>query len=199
MKKKMSFLKNWNITGSKHSHSSKQGHVRMNFAAIFFLLFVLLLSSCSEKKEKDKISVIIIPKFEIGEISGDFPGEAQLFYEKYCPDENEIELPHTPPTARFYYNKETGAAILVTGSGKKAAGLSLMALLSSDRYDCSDAYIVSVGCAGGSAAFCSLGDVIVVTAACDYDLGHHVDAHEKRNSDSYVMWFPGGSYDGYEC
>ena len=34
--------------------------------------------------EKIPIRVLIVPKLEIGEITGDFPGEAQLFYEGYC-------------------------------------------------------------------------------------------------------------------
>ena len=88
--------------------------------------------------------------------------------------------------------------ILVTGSGKTAAGLPLMALLSSELYDFSDAYIVSVGCSGGSVAQCTLGDVVVVTGVCDYDLGHHVDAHERKHSESHIMWFPDDAYADYE-
>ncbi len=95
-------------------------------------------------------------------------------------------------------NEDTGGGILVTGSGKTAAGLSLMAVLASGRYDYSDAYIVSVGCAGGSVEECTLGDVILVTAACDYDLGHHVDAHEREKTDTSVMWFGDDSYVDYE-
>lgn len=155
------------------------------------------LSSCSAIEKKPALSVIIIPKFEIGEMSGDFPGEAQLFYERYCADCEEVEIPNMPPTAHFYVNKENGVAILVTGSGKTAAGLSLMAVLSSELYDYSDAYIVSVGCGGGSAETCTIGDVILVTAACDYDLGHSADGHEQKNDDSHVMWFPDDSYADY--
>lgn len=73
-----------------------------------------------------------------------------------------------------------------------------MTVLSSELYDCSEAYIVSVGCGGGSATYCSLGDVVIVTAVCDYDLGHHVDAHEKKKSNSRVMWFPDDAYADYE-
>lgn len=103
-------------------------------------------------------------------------------------------------TGHFYMNEDTGVGILVTGSGKTAAGLSLMAVLSSGRYDYSDAYIVSVGCAGGNVDACTLGDVILVTAACDYDLGHHVDVNEREQTDTRVMWFGDDSYvdDEYE-
>lgn len=129
---------------------------------------------------------------------GDFPGEAQLFYEAYCPGREETEIPHMPATAHFYFNDENGVGILVTGSGKTAAGLSLMAVLSSERYDFSDTTLVSVGCAGGSETLCTLGDVILVTAVCDYDLGHHVDTHERKNSGTHIMWFPDDAYAEYE-
>ena len=84
-----------------------------------------------------------------------------------------------PPTAHFHVNEDNGVGILVTGAGKMATGLSLMSVLSSELYDVSDAFIVSVGCAGGSAAAFTLGDVVLITAGCDYDQGHHVDAHKK--------------------
>lgn len=171
---------------------------RLGCLILTFLLFSIPLSACSFSPKKTALKVIIIPKFEIGEMSGDFPGEAQLFYEEYCAGCEEAAIPHMPPTGHFYINEENGVGILITGSGKTAAGLSLMAVLTSDSYDYSDAYIVSVGCAGGSVSHCTLGDVILVTAACDYDLGHHVDAHEKEKTNSQVMWFPDDSYLDYE-
>lgn len=171
---------------------------RIVLLTLAVLLFIPCLTSCADAPDKTVLRTIIIPKFEIGEMSGDFPGEAQLFYEKYCMDCEESEIPNMPPTAHFYVNRDSGAAILVTGSGKTAAALSLMAVLSSGLYDCSDAYIVSVGCSGGSADQCTLGDVILITAVCDYDLGHHVDAHEKKKSNSQIMWFPDDSFADYE-
>lgn len=162
------------------------------------LLSALIFSSCSPADEKTALKVIIVPKFEIDEMTGDFPGEAQLFYEKYCKDCEETEISNMPKTGRFYVNEENGVGILITGSGKTAAGLALMALLSSDSYDCSGAYIVSVGCSGGSSEYCTLGDVVLATAVCDYDIGHHVDAHEKENSENHVMWFPDDLLTDYE-
>ena len=167
--------------------------------SLFILLTVLLcaavLLSCSAEPEKTALKVIIISKFEVDEMTGDFPGEAQLFYEEYCAGCEEAEIPNMTPTGHFYVNKDNGVGLLVTGPGKTAAALSLMAVLSSDFYDYSDAYIVSVGCGGGSAEYCMLGDVILVTSVCDYDLGHHVDAHERKSDDSRVMWFPDKSYE----
>jgi purine nucleoside permease len=169
------------------------------FFAILCSVIIIIISSCSSADKKTALKVIIIPKFEIDEMTGDFPGEAQLFYEKYCEGCEETDIPHMPPTGHFYVNEENGVGLLITGSGKTAAGLSLSAVLSSDLYDYSEAYIVSVGCGGGSETYCTLGDVILETAVCDYDLGHHVDAHEKTKSNSRVMWFPDDAYEEYEC
>ena len=45
-------------------------------------IIVFSLSACAMTEKKSaKIKVLIVPKFEIDEISGDYPGEAQLFYE----------------------------------------------------------------------------------------------------------------------
>ena len=76
--------------------------------------------------------------------------------------------------------------------------LCVLAVPSSGLYDYSDTYIVSVGCGGGSAECCMLGDVVLITEVCDYDLGHHVDTHEKRKTNSRIMWFPDDSYADYE-
>ena len=175
----------------------KKKHIRKDLL-IIVSLFCVLFSSCSPDSKKTRLKVIIVPKFEIGEMTGDFPGEAQLFYERYCEACEEVAIPYMPPTAHFYVNEENGVGILLTDSGKTAAALSLMAFLSSELYDTSDAYIVSVGCAGGSGALCTFGDVILITAICDYDLGHHVDAHEKKKSETFVMWFPDDSFADYD-
>ena len=163
--------------------------------ALVFCAFIL--SSCSVPPKKIPVRVLIIPKFEIGEMAGDSPGEAQLFYERYCADCEEIDLPGLPGISRFYLNEKTGAALLLTGSGKTPAGISLTALLSSDLYDFSDTVIVSVGCGGGNMDYTTLGDVVVVTAACDYDLGHHVDSSGLSDKDGAVTWFPDESFDDY--
>ncbi|MBR3316555.1 MAG: hypothetical protein IKG21_01875 [Atopobiaceae bacterium] len=159
----------------------------------------LLLSSCAQTEAKTKIKALIVPKFEIGEMSGDFPGEAQLFYEHYCAGCEEVAIPNTTPTSHFYVNEKNGVALLVTGSGKTAAGLSLASLLSWDAYDFSDATIVSVGCGGASTGSFVLGDVVVVTAACDAELGHRTDTSELKNPEAKHTWFADESYNAYSC
>ena len=78
------------------------------FICVLLLASFSLLCACAQKEEKTKVRVLIVPKFEIGEMSGDAAGEAQLFYEHYCPGCEEIAIPNTTPTSQFYFNKENG-------------------------------------------------------------------------------------------
>lgn len=150
--------------------------------------------------EQIPVKVLIVPKFEIGKIEGDFPGEAQLFYEYYCDGCEEIAVPNTTPTSQFYFNTENGVGLLLTGAGKMAAGLSLMSLLSWNAYDFSDTILVSVGCSGGSTGLCTYGDVVLVTTACDLELGHHTSKEELTDPENGLTWFPDeDSFNNYDC
>ena len=60
--------------------------IRKQIAALAaFLMLVGMLAGCSAqpKEQGIPVRVLILPKFEAGELTGDFPGEAQLFYEAY--------------------------------------------------------------------------------------------------------------------
>lgn len=186
--------------------------IRM-MAMMTVLLMVLRATACSgvsgnpftgtvvyaDDAESIPVKVLMIPKFEIDDVEGDFPGEAQLFYEHYCSGCKEIDIPNTTPSSHFYFNGENGVGLLLTGTGKTAAGLSLMSLLSWDAYDFSDAMIVSVGCAGGNTGLCTYGDVVLVTAACDLQLGHHTGSGELTGPDYGLTWFPDDSFSEYNC
>jgi len=58
-------------------------------------------------------------------------------------------------------------------------------------YDFSDTVIVSVGCAGGCTGACIYGDVILVTAACDLELGHHTGRMELADPEvtALITWY----------
>ena len=89
------------------SRRIKRGRIGTGFIIILVLaVCVQILSACSFSPKKKALRMLIIPKFEVGRMSGDFPGEAQLFYEKYCPGCEEVEIPHMPLTAHFYLNEK---------------------------------------------------------------------------------------------
>ena len=142
--------------------------------------------------EKIPVKVLILPKFEVGELSGDFSGEAQFYFEHYLDGAEEYEIPYTSEGCSLYI--KDGVAMCLTGMGKVRAALNTAAVLSDSRFDFTDAYILSTGCAGSAVETSVMGDVFVITAAVDYDLGHHADSREMED-DSSPTWFHDSSYD----
>ena len=172
---------------------------------LIILLFVCLLLcvSCASAgsmgnngeeggQEKIVIKVLILPKFEVGEMDGDFPGEAQHYYEYFLDGADTYEVSGVPSENRLYV--KNGVALFTLGMGKVNAALSTMAVLSDSRFDFSEAYILSIGCAGSSAGYGVMGDVFIITTAVDYDLGHHADSREMQ-SDQKATWFHDPDFD----
>lgn len=136
------------------------------------------------------VKVLLLSKFEIGEMTGDFPGEAQYYYEQYLTGAEEYDVPHS--SGKLYY--KDGVVLCALGMGKINAALGTMAILSDARFDYSEAYIISTGCAGSSAGNTVMGDVFLITAAVDYDLGHHADARELSDPEG-TTWFHNADFD----
>ena len=72
------------------------------------------------------MKVLLLPKFEIEKMSGDFPGEAQYYYEQYLMGAEEYDIPYS--SGKLYFRD--GVAMCVLGMGKINAALSTMAILS---------------------------------------------------------------------
>ena len=141
---------------------------------------------------KTAIRVLILPKFEVGEPDDDFPGEAQYYFEHYLKDAETYEIAGGSAGSRLYV--KDGVALYILGMGKVNAALSTMAVLSDDRFDFSEAYILSTGCAGSAAGTSVMGDVFVISAAVDYDLGHHADIREMTDTGA-ATWFHDADFD----
>lgn len=150
-----------------------------------------LLKDHPEESERLPVKVLILPKFEVDQMSGDFPGEAQYYYEHYLMNAEEYDIPEGNG-GKLYYRD--GIAMYVLGFGKVGAALNTMAVLSDSRFDFSDAYILSTGCAGSAAETTVMGDVFVISAAVDYDLGHHADSREIADPEG-TTWFHDADYD----
>ena len=138
------------------------------------------------------VKVLVLPKFEVGEMAGDFPGEAQYYYEEYLTDAEEYEIPNSREDSMLYY--KDGVALYVLGMGKVNAALETMAVLSDSRFDFSDAYVLLTGCAGSAEGSTVMGDVFIVTSAVDYDLGHHADSRDLSDPEG-TTWFHDAAYD----
>jgi len=167
---------------------------KTGIALLIFLVFTFMLGSCSLqlKDKKIPVKVLILPKFEVGEIAGDFPGEAQYFYDEYLAGGDEFEIDEVQDANKLYY--KDGVAMSITGQGKVSAALSTSAVLSDERFDFSDAYILCVGCGGAAKGYGIPGDVFVISAAVDYDLGHQADPRELDDGTG-TTWFHDESFD----
>jgi len=165
-----------------------------------FLMMVLLVLTMAvpavAEEAPIEIKVLILPKFESGEMAGDFPGEAQYYYEAYCAGGEEYEIAGAFEGNKLYV--KDGVALHLTGMGKVNAAMSLHALLMDDRFDFSNAYVLSTGCAGSAYETTVMGDVFVITAAVDFELGHHADIREMAEG-SVTTWFHDSSYDSTAC
>lgn len=155
---------------------------------------LLLCAACVPALAEDavEIKVLILPKFEVGELAGDFPGEAQYYYEAYCDGGEAYDIAGGFEGSKLYV--KDGVALYVTGMGKVNAALSLNAILLDSRFDFSNAYVLSTGCAGSAYEYGVMGDVFVITAAVDYDLGHHADVRDLADQTG-TTWYHDEGYD----
>ena len=153
------------------------------FISVFSFVFA---EGAMEREEKIEIKVLILPKFEIGEMAGDFPGEAQYYYEEYVMGGDEYDISGSFEGNKLYV--KDGVALYVTGMGKVNSAISVTSILLDDRFDFSSTYILSTGCAGSATDYTVMGDVFVITSCIDYDLGHHADPRDMTEQ-SLTTWF----------
>ena len=164
------------------------------FAIVVFSFILLPGCSSRMKDQKIPVKILILPKFEVGELTGDFPGEAQYFYEAYVADGDVYDIEGSTSAAKLYY--KDGVAICLLGQGKTNAAINTAAVLSDKRFDFSEAYILGVGCGGTAEGYGIFGDVFVVSTAVDCDLGHWVDSRELNNQTG-TTWFHDKTLDDY--
>ncbi len=159
------------------------------------IMSAVLVAGCATKTsdtEKLPVKVLILPAFEVEKMAGDFPGEAQYYYEAYLQGGEEFDLEGGSGDRKIYY--KDGVALCLISEGKVSAALNAKAVLTDERFDFSDAYVIVTGCAGSAAGYGIMGDVYVITAAVDYDLGHKADPREMTE-ESDTTWFHDENYD----
>lgn len=119
--------------------------------------------------------VIIVTMFEVGEDSGDAPGEFQFWVER---EKLERVLPLPAGYHAVRANAEGSVIGIVTGMGNTNATASLMALGLDPRFDLSKSYWLIAGIAGIDPADASVGSAVWTDYAVEGDLGHEIDARE---------------------
>ncbi|WP_145205113.1 purine nucleoside permease [Sphingobium sp. B2] len=121
------------------------------------------------------VRVVIVSLFEVGEDSGDKPGEFQLWKERRHLD---TRIPFPQSHHDLYYNPDTQILGMVTGMGNIKSATATMALGLDQRFDLSHAYWLVAGIAGIDPQNASIGSAAWARYLVDGDLAHEIDARE---------------------
>jgi purine nucleoside permease len=140
------------------------------------------------------IKVVVVTMFEIGEDTGDRPGEFQTWVEQ-LPLPQKIPFPQGSRDLR--YNPDKRVLGIVTGVGTARAAASVMALGMDARFDLRRAYWLVAGIAGVNPNEASVGSAAWAEWIVDGDLGFEVDAREMP-ADWPTGFIPLGKAHPYE-
>ena len=122
-----------------------------------------------------KIKAVVVTMFEMGEDTGDKPGEFQFWRERYGLSER-FAFPQS--FHDIYFNRDKGVLGIVTGMGISRASSAIMALGLDPRFDLTQAYWLVAGIAGIDPEDGSIGSAVWADYLIDGDLAHQIDARE---------------------
>ncbi len=143
-----------------------------------WIAFVLLVLPAFATPAPIPVKVVVVAMFEVGEDTGDKPGEFQFWVERDHLD-RVFPLPSAYHAARM---NESGELGIVTGAGTAHAAATIMALGLDPRFDLSHAYWIIAGIAGGAPANISLGSAAWARYVVDADLAYEIDPREMPAS-----------------
>jgi purine nucleoside permease len=121
------------------------------------------------------IRVVVVTTFEVGQDTGDAPGEFQNWVERYP---LTATLPFPEGSRALRYNHEEQVLGIVSGVGKSHAAASIMALGLDPRFDLTRAYWILAGIAGIDPGKGSVGSAAWASYAVDGDLAYEIDSRE---------------------
>ena len=160
-------------------HSKRRAQFARRFFLYMFLVGVPLTavgadSVSATDNQRIPIKVVVVSMFETGELTGDAPGEFQLWIER-MPLKQEWQFPLGEYPLR---SNDDGVLGICTGGGQPNATASIMALGLDPRFDLSQAYWLIAGIAGGDPEDVSLGSAVWAQHAVDGDLLYQIDGRE---------------------
>ncbi len=121
------------------------------------------------------VRVVVVTTFELGNDTGDTPGEFQAWVER-LPLAQTLPFPLGNHLLR--YNAEKQVLGIVTGEGSLRGAASIMALGLDERFDLSKAYWVVPAIAGVDPNYASVGSAAWAEWIIDRDLNFEIDARE---------------------
>src|ERR1700722_4749554 len=121
------------------------------------------------------VRVVVVTTFELGNDTGDTPGEFQAWVER-LPLPQSLPFPLGNHVLR--YNAEQQVLGIVTGEGSLRGAASIMALGLDERFDLSKAYWIVPAIAGIDPTNASVGSAAWAEWIIDRDLNFEIDARE---------------------
>ena len=157
-------------------------------------------TTASDADQPVDVKVMLFTHFEVGENTGDTPGEFQKWYDGYDLT-NKIEVPGA--WAPVFYNDD-GVAATLTGMGHSFCGPSAAAILASPALNFEDSYFLSAGIGGTPPDVGTLGSVFVSDYVVNWDFGHRwaqeddasdLDGGEGADQEFALQIYPGRPFD----
>jgi purine nucleoside permease len=140
----------------------------------WWLLLVVFLAAPAPAAERIAVKVVVVAMYEIGALTGDDPGEFQLWIER-----EKLDQVYPFPLGEYELRmNDRGLLAICTGGGITNAAASIMALGVDPRFDLSKAYWLIAGIAGGDPLDVSLGTAAWSRSVVDGDLLYEIDARE---------------------
>jgi purine nucleoside permease len=140
----------------------------------FCSLLILFAAAVVAQQKPIPVKVVVVAMFEVGNDTGDAPGELQYWVER-------DHLDRVYPLPAGYHSvrmNDQGEMAVLTGQGTAHAASTIMALGLDPRFDLSHAYWIVAGIAGGSPEQVSLGSAAWARWVVDSDLGYDIDGRE---------------------
>jgi len=144
------------------------------FGVTFAMLTLSLSTARAERAERPiEIATVVLVAYEVGEETGDFPGELQAWAEV---------MPQTFPfpagERALRYDPKRKLLVLLTGVGTNRAATAVMALGADPRFDLRKAYWLVAAGAGVNPQAASVGSAAWIGDVVDTDYGFLIDARE---------------------
>ncbi len=143
----------------------------------YFLSCSLLIGIAGIAAAKPRpipVKVVVVTMFEVGEDTGDAPGELQYWVER-----DHLDRIYPLPAAYHAIRmNSSGEMAVLTGQGTANAAATIMALGLDPRFDLRHAYWIIAGIAGATPERASLGSAVWARWVVDGDLGYEIDARE---------------------
>ncbi|HUX43327.1 MAG TPA: purine nucleoside permease [Terracidiphilus sp.] len=138
------------------------------------LLLAAVAAPVFARKKPIAVKVVVVTMFELGNDTGDAPGELQTWVERDHLD-RVYPLPGGYHPVRM---NNRGELVVLTGRGTANAAATITALGLDPQFDLRHAYWLVAGIAGATPERASLGSAAWARWVVDGDLGYELDARE---------------------